>query len=247
MTDQKSWIVRAGVAAAGVVGLAVVAPLVYFAFLSALGLVGIALLGLASVAVITALPMLGQKLENRLLAMRIAEARKHPIEQLRNRVNEKQQKLDAFNCALLSIAAQISGAQRELYRRKKEDPEHDLSGMEQDLSRIIDMHQVMRQKYRQAEKSLADYRRFVDRKAFEFGLGNSLLAAASAMNMTDADNMMKDMLANESFKAVDQTLDTAFASLEVECAKINETDKLEYKSGITIDMTALRIPEEVKA
>lgn len=67
--------VRVGFVLAGIGVLALLLPLVYYAFLSALGLLGLGITAGVGVALIKALPWLGQKWENKLLSLRKAEAR----------------------------------------------------------------------------------------------------------------------------------------------------------------------------
>ena len=83
---NKSLMVRAAVAVGVVGALALVLPLVWFAFLSTLGLLGIGITAVIGFGLVQAIPALGQKWENKLLGLRKAEARANPIEQIQNNV-----------------------------------------------------------------------------------------------------------------------------------------------------------------
>src|ERR1035437_493134 len=91
-----SLVVRGAVVAGAIVVLALILPVVYFAFLSTLGLIGIGITAVIGYGFIQALPMLGQKWENKLLGLRKSEARSNPIEQIQNNVIRKAQQLKAF-------------------------------------------------------------------------------------------------------------------------------------------------------
>ena len=68
-------------AGAGVLGiLALAAPLIWAAASAGVGLIALLILGALGVGIMQALPLLGQKWENKLLAARKAEARRNPIE-----------------------------------------------------------------------------------------------------------------------------------------------------------------------
>ncbi len=94
-------------AASGTLGLLVLAaPWVWKAVSAGLGFAALAILGLAGAAALQALPLAAQKLENRLLAARKAEARANPIEQLQNDVLRREERLRSFRAALVQIGAQ---------------------------------------------------------------------------------------------------------------------------------------------
>ena len=93
---QRSILVRGVMVFGAIAVLAFILPLVYFAFLSALGLLGLGITAVLGVGIIKALPLLGQKWENKLLGLRKSEARTNPIEQIQNNVIRKAQQLKAF-------------------------------------------------------------------------------------------------------------------------------------------------------
>ena len=80
-TRQVTWI-RGLFVAAGVVGLALFAPVVWMAVTGGMGLLVLGGVLAAGFAAVQAVPLMGQKLENALLAARKSEARRNPIEQL---------------------------------------------------------------------------------------------------------------------------------------------------------------------
>src|SRR5687768_11061089 len=81
---RNALLVRVGAGAAVVGGLALAAPIIWGAASASLGLLVVGALGVVGLGAVQAIPLLGQKWENRLLAARKAEARENPIEQLQN-------------------------------------------------------------------------------------------------------------------------------------------------------------------
>ena len=94
-------------AGAGLAILALAGP-----FLWALASAGVALwvilvVGLGLAALVRSIQLLGQKLENRLLAARKAEARENPIEQHQNAAKREAARIQAYENATKTIRAQI--------------------------------------------------------------------------------------------------------------------------------------------
>lgn len=240
--EQKSWLARIGVAGAGVALLAILLPIIFMALQAVLGLAAIGVVAVAAFAVVKALPMLGQKWENKLLSVRKAEARANPIEQMQNRLLQKQQQLDAFRLALTEIGAQISGMERMITDRAKTDPGQDLSMQKAAVFKMTEFYGQMKAKFSAACVALADLTKEVERKKFEFGFAQAGASALRAMSVSDADNMLKDMLADEAFKAVEQRFDSTFAALDLESTALTKHDRLEFGTGITLDVSAIKIP-----
>ena len=82
--DFKVWALRGGAAFGTLALLALSGPLIWAAVSAGVGLAALA--GMAAVGFVSfqALPLAVQKLENRMLKLRKAEARANPIEQLQN-------------------------------------------------------------------------------------------------------------------------------------------------------------------
>src|SRR4051794_7488757 len=95
---QLPWL--RGLAVAGaVVALAAFAPVVWLAAAGGAGLLALGLLLALAIAAIQTLPLAAQKLENRLLTARKAEARRNPIEQLQGELLRRADRLKVFRRA----------------------------------------------------------------------------------------------------------------------------------------------------
>ena len=90
--QQQVWVLRGLAVAAVVALLAISAPFVWAAASAGAGMGVLATMAAIGVATLQAIPLAMQKLENRLLAARKAEARRNPIEQLQNEVLRRAQR-----------------------------------------------------------------------------------------------------------------------------------------------------------
>ncbi len=242
---QRSMLVRATVAVGAIGILALVLPVVYFAFLSTLGLVGIGITGAIGYGFIRALPMLGQKWENKLLSLRKADARDNPIEQIQNNVIRKAQQLRAFREGMEVIGGQIGSLEGSLKDQARKDPEDDLKDQWEALEKMKLFYEKKKENYRVAAAALEEYKKAVERAKFKFGFGNAAQGIANAMNDTDAKTLMENMLADEAFAAVDQRYNQAFAALDIDSLELSSTKSLEFSKGMTIDVHAINIPTTV--
>lgn len=242
--SQKSWIARGVMAVVAIGVLALVLPVVYLAFLSTLGLIGIGITAAIGVGFVQALPLLGQKWENKLLGLRKAEARANPIEQIQNNVIRKAQQLKAFKDGMEVIGGQIGSLESSLKEQARKDPDDDLSDQWAAVEKMKLFYSKKKENYRVAAIALEEYKKAVERAKFKFGFGNAAQGIANAMNDADAKTLMENMLADEAFAAVDQRYNQAFAALDIDSLELSSTKSLEFSKGMTIDVQAIHIPTQ---
>ena len=238
----KSWLVRGVMGVAALIVLALALPLVYFAFLSTLGLLGILITGVIGIGVIKALPYLGQKWENKLLGLRKAEARANPIEQIQNNVIRKAQQLKAFKDGMETIGGQIGSLETSLKEQARKDPTEDFSEQWEAVNKMKLYYNAKKESYAAAYQALEDYKKAVERAKFKYGFGNAAAGIAQAMNAADAETLVQNMLSDEAFKAVDVRFNSAFAALDMDTVELNAAKRLEFGKGLTIDVNAIHIP-----
>lgn len=246
MKPSKSMIVRGSMIVVAIVALAIGLPLVYLAFLSTLGLLGIAITAAIGFAFIQSLPYLGQKLENKLLGLRKKEARENPIEQIENNVIRKSQQLKAFRDGLELIGGQIGSLSSSLKNQKQHDPTEDFSDQEEAIEKMQLYYQIKKNSYAEAMQALQDYKKAVDRAKFKFGFGTAAAGIAQAMNASDAETLMQNMLSDESFKAVDLKFNTAFATLDMDTLELNANKQIEFGKGVKLDFNNVHIPTNIE-
>lgn len=231
-------------AGAGVLGiLALAAPLIWAAASAGVGLIVLLVLGALGVGIMQALPLLGQKWENKLLAARKAEARRNPIEQLQNFLMEKAKRVALFKQAVVQIGTQIKSLSDMLDDRKRTKPGYDASKQEAALAAMRQAHQVLEAKYRRAEEALGQLKEVIDDKRFEWSFGQAGQAAIAQLNAASGEDLLNQMLADEAFASVRDNFNQVFAELELEASKLSSQQQLTFGSGMTLDLTGIHIPE----
>jgi len=200
----------------GIVALAIVLPAIWYAFLTSLGLAGIAIIGGLGVGLSALLPYLGQKLENEILRIRKSEAGKNPIEQMQNQLIRRNEQLNQLKSALLKIASKIKSLERVIDDRAKSYPGHDLSEMRKSLDAMKTYYQKQKGKLMQAEKTLDEFKSAVEQKIFEHGFAQAGQEILLSMSKTGKESLQQDILTDEAFRSVEAAFDEAFTSLEFE-------------------------------
>ena len=102
-------------------------PIVWVAVSAGLGLLSLAALGIIGFALFQALPWAMQRFENHVLLLRKAQARANPIEQLQNGCMRREQRLQSFRRALVTIGGQIESMGQMVEERAHQDPDHGLA------------------------------------------------------------------------------------------------------------------------
>lgn len=239
--QQRVWMVRIGAAVAGIAVLAFMAPMIVLAVTGGLGLLALALIGAVGVALFQALPLLGQKLENRLLAARKAEARRNPIEQLQNFLLQKRQRVVAFKQAVVRIGSQIKSMTDMIEERKRERPGYDASKQEKAVKAMTQAHGLLIVKYKNAEQALVQLSEVVEDKKFEWKFGQAGQEAIQNLNATSGQQLLDQMLADEAFDSVRDNFNQVFAELEMEAAKLSIAKELSFDDGMSIDLTSIQL------
>ena len=165
--SSVTWL-RLAAIAGGIGLLALFAPALWMAVAGGMGLVVLGLLLALAYSVVQALPWLGQRLENQLLAARKAEARRNPIEQLQNELLRRAQRLKAFRDALVVVGGQVETISQILAARRHRDPQHELDRQERALARLQQFHALNIARLQQAQAALDDFRAAIERKESEW-------------------------------------------------------------------------------
>ncbi len=244
---NKTVLFRVGFAAAAVVFLALIAPVIWAAASAGVGLLALGVIAAVGMGAIQFLPYLGQKLENLVLNLRKSEARTNPIEQLQNFLRQKAQQVTDFKAAVTSIGAQIKSLQSMVDQRKKERPGYDATAQERSIKAMTDVYTMQVQKYKNAEKALEDLKLAIQDKEFEWKFSQAGQKAQAALSATSGKELMEAMLADEAFSAVTENFNTVFAELELEAQHLTESKQLQFDQGMTLDLTAINLTEKVRA
>jgi hypothetical protein len=225
--------------------LALLSPLLWAAASGGLGLLALGALLLAGFACMQALPLLGQKLENWLLALRKAEARANPIEQLQMEMLRRAGRLTAFRKALVTVGGQIETIKQMLAERHHKDPSHVLEPQQRALLRLQQFHSLNLNRLNQAHAALEDFRAMVERKNSEWTIAMAIDETAQLMDPNAAEHLMQDLLTDSALRSVQDRFNTVFAELDIQMSSVGApTSALLNEDGLE-RMEVLSPPERI--
>jgi hypothetical protein len=217
----RTWWLRAIAVTAVLGALAASAPLIVMAISAGAGLLTLGGMAIFGFAALQALPLGMQKLENRLLQARKQEARDNPIEQLQNDCLRREERLQTFKRALVSIGGQIESMREMLHERKDKAPHHVLDKQERAIARMDHFYQANIVRLKEAHQALEDFRTQVTQKAFEWEFAQAGQVVMAALNPAEMQDLMQDLLSDEALRSVQNRFNMVFAELDVDLRSIN--------------------------
>ena len=241
--SQGVWIVR-GLAVAATVGLLVLAsPFVWAAVSAGVGIAALA--GMAAVGFLTlqAVPLAMQKVENRLLQSRKAEAQRNPVEQLQNEMLRRAERLKSFRGALITVGGQIESIQQMMAARSQKDPGHVLEHQERAVHRLKKFHGVNLNRLVQAQAALDEFRLTVQRKESEWTIAMAIGRANEVMDPNATDHLMQDLLTDTALRTVQDRFNAVFAELDVQMSGTEGPTRLLLDESNLDRMDALTLPQ----
>ncbi len=201
--------------------LAVSGPLVWAAVSGGLGLAALAGMAAVGVAVFQGIPLALQKLENRLLKLRKAEAQGNPIEQLQNDCLRREQRLVAFRRALVTIGAKIESMSQMVEERAHQDPAHVLDRQKRAVERMRHFYECNLVRLNDAQAALETFRQLVQQKVFEWEFAQAGQVVMNALQPGEMEDMVQGILSDEALRSVQDHFNTVFAELDVEMRSMN--------------------------
>lgn len=248
LTDTKRvpWL-RVLTVVTGLASLALMAPMLWLAAAGGVGLLVLGGLVLVGLAAVQALPLLGQKLENALLAARKAEARRNPIEQLQNEVMRRAERLKAFRCALVTVASQIENIRQLMQETRQRDRLHDLGKQERALARLQQFHNINLNRLSQAQAALEDFRSTVERKQSEWRIALAIGEANDMLDPNATENLMQDLLTDTALRSVQERFNHVFAELDVQMSSLDGPTRSLLDDSSLHRMDELHLPEPTHA
>lgn len=239
---QKVWLVR-GMAVAATVGLlTVVAPLVWAAVTTMVGMAVITGMAAVGFAVFQFLPLAMQKLENRVLHAHKVEACTNPIEQLQNEVLRRAERLQSFQRALVIVGGQIESISQLLLDRRHRDPTHILDRQERALHRLQQFQSVNLGRLGQAQAALEEFRFTVERKETEWRIALAIGEANELLDPDATDNLMQDLLTDTALRRVQERFNGVFAELDVQMSSLDGPARKFLDDHNLKGMGALHLP-----
>lgn len=210
---QKVRLVR-GIAVLTTLGLlGLSASLVWAALSTAAGLAALAGLAIIGAGTFQALPLFMQKLENRVLQVRKAEARANPIEQLQNEVFRRAGRLQSFRQALVTVAGQIETINALMENCQHRDPTHVLERQQRALHKLQQFHRVNLARLAKAQAALEEFRSTVERKSSEWCIALAIGEVSELLDPTASDNLMQELLTDTALHRVQERFNTCHVSI----------------------------------
>ena len=241
-------------AVGAVVGLAVIMPLAIMAVQAGLALAAVAVLGAGGFVAWKKIPRWLLAIEhrerekvqqemNRHLAALKTEAKKNPIEQAENDYLRRSKQYEAFKRALEMIGGKVEAFGGKLARTKKEKPNYDLSQETAAYEKMKRFYTDRILRLKEAYMKLGKFKEKIEeaRTKWEFQLDAN--DAIRAMNATDQEAKINEILTEVAFDSVQQEFDAVFAKLDVDAAELSSQNALEFGTGVTIDVSGIRIEE----
>lgn len=218
---RVSWL-RLAALSGVVAGLALAAPLLW-----ALMRAGVSLLVLGAVLVVCwaglqALPYFGERLEQRLLRARMESARNNPIEVLLAQLVERAGQLERYRAALSAIGADIEGMRNMLEERRAAAPQHDTQKQAAALQKMLAFHAHHLKQLAAAELALAEYKRHLAAKRFEWSFAQAGKRVLESLRARDRESIVRELLSDEATRAVQASFDQVFASLAAELQSVEQ-------------------------
>lgn len=240
---KKAVLVRAGVAVAAVAAIGLAAPLIGSAVVGGAGLLALGGFAIVGIGVVQALPLLGQKWENKLLQLRKSEARQNPEEELDRRVMYKKEQLRKAQEALNVIAGYVRGLARMIAKEEKEDPDHDISHLYKTLESMHGFVVSRVEKMKLATERLAEFEKAVKRWKFEHRFAQQGRIAMESIKNMDGADAMGELLTEEAIHSIEERFDSVFGEMDIE-AMLSQASQLKMRNPHIIDMDEATIIDE---
>jgi len=235
--------VRVAAAAAAVLALALLGNIIWSAAVAGAGLLALGGIGIVGVGLLQALPLLGQKWENKRLALRKREARENPIEQLQSFLVQKAERVREFKAAVVAIGTQIKSLESMIAERKAQRRDYDSSKQERSVDAMKAAHMRLIEKLDRAEVALQELHQKIEDKKFEWKFGQAGQAAIKSLNASGGQELVDEMLADEAFDSVRDNFNQVFSELELEAAHIGAGKPLALDNDVAWDVPELGIAQ----
>lgn len=195
--------------------LALSSAVISTAVVAGAGLLALGLMAGVGALTFSALPLLMQKAENKLLALRKAEARKNPVEQLQNDCLRRAERLNTFRQALVNIGGHIESMREMLEERRRTNPGQSLERQQRALERMGFFYEVHIGRLREANSVLEAFEHMVKQKEFEWRFATLAGDIMRALNPREAEELMQNILTDAALKEVQQRFNAVYAELDI--------------------------------
>jgi hypothetical protein len=241
-SKERIWWVRVAAVTALAILLSMSTTLIWSAVSAGIGLLSLGAIAAVGMLTIAALPLGLQRLENRMLSLRKAEARRNPIEQLQNEVMRRAERLVTFRKALVAVGSQIESIKQMVEVSQTKYSGQVLARQERALQRLEQFHRLNIARLNQAQSALQEFKSTVEQKQREWEIALAIDDANRALDPNAGENLIEDLLADTALRAVQDRFNSVFAELDVQLNSFDApTRDLIDRSGLQ-HLDALTLP-----
>lgn len=245
---------RVVVGGLAIAGLAIVLPVAIMAIQAGMAIVAAGALAMGGFLAWKRIPLWVQKNENsikeanqielnRHLASIKSEARANPIEQLQNYLIQKREQLTSFKSAVGQIGAQVKSLGDMLSERKSKKPDGDYSKKDAALHAMSDAYESLKKKSEAGEAAIRQLGEVIEEKKFDWKFAQAGQNAMQHMRAMSGQEILDEMLAGEAFDSIRENFNRVFSDIELEIGNLNNQSQLSFEEGMSIDVSAIHIPE----
>lgn len=196
--------------AGGLVGAAIISPVI---FLAVKGLVGLGLAALTGFLILRLSPVVSMKVSNLVVKMIVHEAEKNPIETMENLLIEKTEELQTRDQQIVAFETSVRDYDGKAAQFKKDYPDEAASFQEISAK----MHEGLGQRKRrqkEAREELAELERRIEKGKALYKMSMAALEV-TAMSKTAEAEVYQKIKENVALDAIASSLNRAFANLSM--------------------------------
>lgn len=216
----------------GIVGLAVITPVVFLALKAALGLLALGVAGVAGVAFIRLMPVMSMKLSNTVIKLIVREAEANPIETMENLKIEKLGELQKADNAIIEFEASVRNYDDDTRQFTKDYP--DEAAAYQEIS--SKMHEALKLQTQQqdgARLKLNDLALRIEKARAIYKMALSAQRVTQLSKSAEA-KVFQDIKEKIAFESVRMELNRSFASLNMAISQQKAVPALPMRPAVTV-------------
>lgn len=224
----------------GLAGAVIISPII---FLAVKGLIGFAIAGIVGIAIINFAPVISMKFANWKVKAIVNEAQDNPIETMTNLLVQKRAAFNRFKTSVEDAATATKNFEQKTIEFSKKFP-HRAAEFQAQLDNMKRLVQQKKAALKEADASLdAGEMKLVEMRAY-WDMSQAAQAANKAAGM-DTGDVFEKLKADTAVDAVFESMNKAFAQLEV-AAALGENDVPALQNNPSQIIDVIEVQERVK-
>jgi len=158
----------------------------------------------------------------------------------------RAQRLGSFRNALVQVGAHIESIEETIAERSHKDPGHVLDRQHRALTRLKQFHGLNIDRLIKAQAALEEYRLMVQRKESEWCIALEIEKATLALNPSQAEDLIQDLLTDTALRTVQDRFNAVFAELDIEMRSTSSPTHGYLQESELTTLDALELPRHSK-